>query len=139
MNWLALVIRGLQLAPLIVAGIEHIHGEAPGATKKQMAMDALQLATGSAEVMLPQYAAAADAASALTSNVIDGIVDVYNKSGTFGNAPRAITAQPAAAPAPQPAPVAAAPVAQAPAAAPSTVAPQADPAPVSVQPGRVGD
>lgn len=135
MNWLSYLMRALQLMPLIVAGIEHIHGEAPGATKKQMAVDALQLATGSAEVMLPQYAAAADAASQLTSGMIDGLVDVFHKAGVFGSKSAGIAA---AAPAPQPA-SAPQPIAAPAPAAVSAAAPQADPAPASVQPIRVGD
>jgi hypothetical protein len=104
--WLTLLLRALQLAPVIVAGIEHIHGEKSGATKKQMAMDALALASGSAGVLAPEQQPAIDAATQLTSNVIDGVVSVYNASGVFKGG-GAIAAKPAlvpAAPAPAPAP-----------------------------------
>lgn len=68
----------LQNVPIIVAGIEHIHGEASGATKKQMAMDALGLASYTAQAVLPEHSAAAQAATALASQTIDGVVAVMN-------------------------------------------------------------
>lgn len=84
MNWITLLLRALQLVPVVVAGIEHIHGEASGATKKQMAMDALALASGSAGILDPGDQAAIDAATQLTSNVIDNTVAVFNAAGIFG-------------------------------------------------------
>lgn len=83
MNWILYMVRALQLVPVIVAGIEHIHGEAPGATKKQMAMDALSLAYGGASALLPQDQPAIDAATQMASNVIDGTVAVFNQAGIF--------------------------------------------------------
>lgn len=141
MNWLTYLMRSLQLLPVVVAGIEQIHGEAPGTTKKQMAIDALNLATGSAEVILPQFQAAETAAATLTSNIIDGVVDVFNKTGTFQTSGSTTVAKPA--PAPAPAAVAASPVpapaaAAAPAPAPTPVkAAAAVHAPASTH--RVGD
>lgn len=85
MDWLVMLMRALQLVPVIVAGIEHIHGEASGATKKQMAMDALGLAYGTASGLLPNQQPAIDAATSFTSNVIDGVVNVFNASGVFGS------------------------------------------------------
>jgi hypothetical protein len=99
MNWIAMLMKSLQLLPLLIAGIEHIHGEAPGATKKQMALDALQLATAGASVVDPGDQPAIDAATQLTSNVIDGVVDVFNKTGVFGargSAPAKLAAPPTA-------------------------------------------
>jgi hypothetical protein len=116
MNWITLLLRALQLAPVIVAGIEHIHGEAPGATKKQLAMDALQLAYGGASALLPGDQAAIDAAAQLTSNTIDGVVSVFNAAGVFakrGSAPAKVTPLPAAAPVAAPVPAARAPIAAA--------------------------
>lgn len=86
--WLTLLFKALQLAPTIVAGIEKLHGEASGATKKQMAMDALKLASridesGTAGSIDPGNQSAIDAATSLTSNIIDGVVKVYNADGTF--------------------------------------------------------
>lgn len=107
MNWLMMVMRTLQLVPVIVAGIQHIHGEAPGATKKQMAMDALSLAYGSASAILPQDQAAIDAATELTSNLIDNTVAVFKQAGIFQSG--GAVAAPKPAPKPAPAPVAAAP------------------------------
>jgi hypothetical protein len=84
MNWITMLMRSLQLLPVLIAGIEHIHGEAPGATKKQMAMDALQLAYGGASTLLPGEQPAIDAATQLTSDLIDGTVAVFNAAGIFG-------------------------------------------------------
>jgi hypothetical protein len=84
MNWITLLLRALQLVPVIVVGIEHIHAEASGATKKQMAMDALALASGSAGILDPGDQPAIDVATQLTSNVIDNTVAVFNAAGIFG-------------------------------------------------------
>lgn len=119
MDWLSLLLKALQFAPVVVAGIEKIHGEAPGATKKQMAMDALGVASGTASDVLPQDQPAIDAATALTSSVIDGVVRCYNVSGWK-------------APAPAPAPPAPAPPALAPVAAAKPA-----PAPVPPAPARI--
>lgn len=108
LSWLSYVLRALQLAPVVVAGIEKIHGEAPGATKKQMAMDALGLAQGTATAVLPEDQAAIDAATGLTSNVIDGVVSVFNATGAFKAAK--LPAAPAPVPIPAPSPPAAAAV-----------------------------
>jgi len=106
-SWL---VKMITLVPMIVAGIEKIHGEAPGASKKQMAMDALGLAYGTASTVLPQDQAAIDAATGLTSNLIDNVVTVFNATGAFG----ASTAPPGAtAAAPKPVAAAAAPAAPA--------------------------
>jgi|ERR1700732_2825396 hypothetical protein len=108
MNWITLLLRALQLVPVVVAGIEHIHGEASGATKKQMAMDALALASNSAGILDPGDQPAIDAATQLTSNVIDNTVAVFNAAGIFGprgSAPAKLSPAPAS---PGPAPAAAA-------------------------------
>lgn len=127
--WLQYVLRVLTLAPAIVAGIEHIHAEAPGATKKQMAMDALGLAYGTASAVLPQDQTAIDAATSLTSNVIDGVVSVFNATGIFKTLP------PAPAPVAARAPAAAARVAvEAPAPAAPMPAPVVAPQEAAVAP-----
>lgn len=127
MNWLSLLMRALQLAPVLVAGIEHIHGEAPGATKKQMAMDALALASGTAGVIAPEHAPAVAAATQLTSDVIDGVVSVYNAAGwNQAGGAAAAAAIPTLTPAPAPpAPAPPAPAADAP--APIAAVPSATP------------
>jgi hypothetical protein len=83
MNLLMYLMRGLQMLPMVVAGIEHIHAEAPGATKKQMAMDALGLAYGAASSLVPGEQAAIDAATEFAGNTIDGIVNLFNQTGIF--------------------------------------------------------
>lgn len=72
----------LALIPQIVNGVEQIHGEAQsGATKKQMAMDALKVAVTGATTALPGETAAIAASGSLVSSVIDGTVNLFNKIG----------------------------------------------------------
>lgn len=102
MDWLKLALRILQTAPLVVAGIEQLHGSASGESKKKMAMDALSIAHAVAHDVLPEQQAAIDAATELTSNVIDGVVSTFNAAKVF---PLPAAAAPAAAD-PDPAPAA---------------------------------
>jgi hypothetical protein len=85
MDWNAFSLKLISLSPLIVAGIEQIHGAAiSGAAKKDLAQGALLLASGVADQVLPadqQKIAAAVAAA--TSPLIDAIVLVFKATGTF--------------------------------------------------------
>ncbi len=99
MNWLSRLMQSLSVLPVLVAGIEKIHGEAPGATKKQMAIDALNLASGVASIALPGETLAIQAATELAGNVIDGLVKTFNATGLFQHG------SPTSAPAPAPAAV----------------------------------
>ena len=69
---MGILARVLGLLPLIgpvVAGIQQIHGDAvAGATKKQMALEALGLAKGAAGAAVPELAPEIDAASGLASS-----------------------------------------------------------------------
>lgn len=79
-NWLSLI----QLIPAVVMGIQQIHGDAAGATKKQIALESLGLATAAADVVLPpDQKAIADA----TSNLIDNFVSMFHAADApgFGN------------------------------------------------------
>jgi hypothetical protein len=83
-NLLAFLLKAVTLLPTIVVGIEQIHKEASGATKKQMAMDALGLASGTASVLAPASdQAAISATSQFASDTIDGLVNVFNATGLF--------------------------------------------------------
>ena len=76
-NWLSLV----QLIPAVVMGIQQIHADAAGATKKQIALESLGLATAAADVVLPpQQKAIADATSAL----IDNFVNMFHATNAPG-------------------------------------------------------
>jgi uncharacterized membrane protein YphA (DoxX/SURF4 family) len=78
-NWGAWLARALGALPYIVSGIEQMHGEAKsGAEKKQIAMEALGLAYGTATTFLPEQKAAIDAATSLASVAIDGVKTMYN-------------------------------------------------------------
>jgi hypothetical protein len=88
MNWLHKFLAQLPLIPAIVVGIEQIHGSAvAGATKKNLALQALGLATGVADATLPApFSAAADTASVAASVVIDEVVKLFNKTAWPGQA-----------------------------------------------------
>lgn len=78
MNWLKL----LQFIPIIVAGIEHIHGDAKsGAEKKQLALESLGFASGLASSFLPNDKALVDSFTNLAGNAIDTTVMAFNSQG----------------------------------------------------------
>ena len=79
MNWLVYLMRILPLIPNVVAAIEKEHGDAKsGADKKQLAMESLGLASSVADAVTPETQATVDAATALASSTIDGVVSVMN-------------------------------------------------------------
>lgn len=74
----------LKLVPYIVAGVETVAGaNASGATKKQMALDALQVATAGAESVDPADAVLTDTISQLTGLVIDSTVTHLTGTGVL--------------------------------------------------------
>jgi len=85
-NWLALISKLLAAAPVAVVGVEAIAGEKDGATKKQMALDAVGLSSAVADLVTPEHKPMIDAATAAVSNAIDGIVAVANTAGDFNKA-----------------------------------------------------
>lgn len=79
-NWLSLV----QLIPAVVMGIQQIHSDAAGATKKQIALESLGLATAAADAVLaPDQKQIADSVSALVDNFVS-MFHATNAPG-FGN------------------------------------------------------
>ena len=108
MNWSWLKIV-LSLTPYIVAGVEKIAGDnASGASKKQMAEDALGIATAGAVAVDPDDEEITQAASnvaglvidstvndkkaEITSTVIDHHVAKFNADGVFTTSPPATDA-----------------------------------------------
>ena len=86
--WLTMLMSLLTSIPTIVTGIERVHGDAKsGVAKKQLAMEALGLASGIGPVILPGNAAQIAAATKLASSTIDGVVEVMN-AGNPANAAR---------------------------------------------------
>lgn len=85
MNWLSLA---LALLPGIVHGIQAVVGDkAAGATKKQMALDALAVATGTAgQVLTGDNATYAQAASQIAGLAIDQTVAIAKATGTYQKA-----------------------------------------------------
>jgi hypothetical protein len=72
-------MKMLTLIPIIVSGIEHLHGETMrGADKKALAMEALGLSAGVAGAIAPEQQQAIEASKVLASNAIDGVKAVYN-------------------------------------------------------------
>lgn len=82
-SWLQYLLRGLSLAPVVVAGVEKLSGEAPGATKKQLAMDSLALASGVGQAIAPNSAPEIQAFSGLIGSTIDNLVGTFNAAGMF--------------------------------------------------------
>lgn len=88
--WLTQTLGAL---PYIVSGIEQIHANASGETKKQIALNAVGLAVGAGETIAPEIDPAVAAATTLISATIDGVKAVYNAAkgisknptGTTGN------------------------------------------------------
>jgi len=92
-GWL---IKMLGLIPYVVSGIEQIHGDTlHGAEKKQLAMEALGLATTTALTVAPGEQAAIVAAAKLASIAIDGVKEVYNATRSQAAAPAPVEAAPA--------------------------------------------
>lgn len=85
MNWLSLF---LGLLPGIVHGIQSIVGDkASGATKQQMAKDALAVATQTAgDVLTGSNATYAAAASTIAGLAIDQTVSIAKANGTYQKA-----------------------------------------------------
>jgi hypothetical protein len=82
-NWGALLSK-LVYIPYIVAGIQALHAEAPGATKKQLALDSLGLATQVAGAVDPGDAAMIQASSNLASAAIDQTVALFHQQNVPG-------------------------------------------------------
>lgn len=79
MNLLAHILAVLPMVPQIVSGIEIIHGNAMnGAAKKDLAMQALGLSSAVASNAIPEMQPAIQAATALASSTIDGVVALLN-------------------------------------------------------------
>lgn len=91
MNWLSTI---LGLLPGIVHGIETVVGDkASGATKAQMAQDALAVATGAAgQVLTGSDATYAAAASQIAGLAITQTVNIAKANGTYQKATAIATA-----------------------------------------------
>lgn len=71
MGYLSYVLKILELAPAVIAGVEQIAREKDSATKRQMAHDALTLASGVAAYVVPADTSIISTLSQLTHSVID--------------------------------------------------------------------
>lgn len=73
----------VSLIPAVMEGIQQVHGDAiAGATKKQLAMESLGLATATADAALPGgLKTEADAVSAAASEMIDTFAKLFGATG----------------------------------------------------------
>jgi Na+/H+ antiporter NhaD/arsenite permease-like protein len=78
MNWAALMSAIFKAVPYVVTGIEVLHKDAAGTSKKQMALDSLGLASGIASSVAPQYQEAIGAATQAAGCAIDAVVAGFN-------------------------------------------------------------
>lgn len=104
MDWGSIIAKAFTLGPLIVAGIEAIHGETKSkAEKAQLATQSLTLASGAADTILPS---GDDAAVQAWSNVANAIIAAaqFTAEQVPAKTSAAATSSvvPAAAPAPAP-------------------------------------
>jgi hypothetical protein len=86
MNIFANIFRFLPLVQYVVAGVEQVHSDAPGATKQQLAKEALGLAVSTGEELgsvIPGGAPVVDAAGSVANVLIDQTVALFNALGMF--------------------------------------------------------
>lgn len=80
-----ILLKILAFLPLIgptVAAVQQIHQDTvDGATKNQIALEALGVAKGVGEAAVPALAPEMEAAGELAQTMINGWVNFYNKSG----------------------------------------------------------
>ncbi len=94
-NWANL----LTALPYIIAGIQQIHKDAAGATKKQLALESLGLATAVAGVVLPPaQAAQAQAIGGAVGNIIDNLVTAFHATNVPGFGVNSLPKTPVATP-----------------------------------------
>lgn len=88
--WLQFIVKMQQAIPYVVAGIQHIHGDAmAGADKKTLAMDALGLSYGLAKNVAPEHLDSINAATVLAATTIDNVVSFMK---TVGESPKGLPA-----------------------------------------------
>ena len=99
MGWFAYLSRSLSVLPYVVAGIQAIHKDANGATKKQLAMESLGLA---GSILPTQQANESQAIGDVVGSVIDLIVQQAHATNApgFGNNMAPVTKSPLATPLP---------------------------------------
>lgn len=91
--WLQFAAKALGSLPYIIAGIQHIHGDAKsGADKKHLAMEALGLSYIVAQNIDPAHAPQIDAATNLFSTSIDGLVTLMHSSNESPSKPLTLPA-----------------------------------------------
>ena len=88
MGWISILQMILKLTPYIVAGVQQLHPNTPGTTKKQIAADLLNTAvSGATAVLSPQNAAIAQVIGGTASQIIDATVQANKVIGVPGFTP----------------------------------------------------
>jgi hypothetical protein len=80
-NILKYVLQALALVPSVVQGVETIKAEAPGTTKKDLALQSLMLASGVAGAVDPKDTETIALTTQLIGNAIDGSVALFHATG----------------------------------------------------------
>lgn len=75
--WLNVMLRVLAAVPSAVLGAQAIATNAPGATKKDIAMASINVAGLVAQTAIPESKQAVAAATAAASNLIDAVVEAF--------------------------------------------------------------
>ena len=84
-------LKTLTVLPYIVMGIQQIHADAKGATKKQLALESLGLATAAADAIIPGQQPQVDAFSTAISSIIDNLVTAFHSTNAPGFGTNSIT------------------------------------------------
>lgn len=88
MNWGLFLQVLLKLTPYVVSGIELVHkDDVDGKTKKQMAIDALGVATRGAVAVDPGDEELTQTIAGVTGAIIDSTVSDMNAKGVFKHGP----------------------------------------------------
>lgn len=77
--WLQYSARAFSALPYIIAGIQHVHGDAlSGVEKKNLALEALGVAYMGAEMVDPVHAPQIQAVTSMAGTAIDAIVTLMH-------------------------------------------------------------
>lgn len=81
MKWSEFLSRMLQFAPVVVYGVEKVMADAPGATKKDVAVSILTHGAEVAGAIAPNQQPAVEAVRNAAGAIIDATVAIANATG----------------------------------------------------------
>lgn len=85
------LLKAITMIPAVVQGVEIIHQGASGSTKKEIALQALTLASGVAAAIDSKDTETISAVSNTVGSLIDSTVSLFNQTGLFQPKPQAVT------------------------------------------------